>query len=172
MRVVLVLDTKLKKLTKIPVLTFDCLVTTVKSRFNEWPLSAHFHSLNKDFKLNRDFLMSNSNLVTRFCTLNWDFTLNRGSLNRDFTVLYLKRLNFELNSVNITDLRVIQGCQLRGGLSRPVSHLKTRGNNDNVRKKALRVLGMNCNRIRSRRCGHDWRPICWNSSVFLQKQWE
>ena len=30
---------------------------TVKSRFNEWPPSAHFDSLNRDFKPNRDFLM-------------------------------------------------------------------------------------------------------------------
>ena len=53
---------------------------TVKSRFNEWPLSPHFDSLN------RDFLMRNSILVTWFCTLNRDFTLNRDSLNGDFTV--------------------------------------------------------------------------------------
>ena len=33
---------------------------TVKSRFNEWPPSAHFDSLN------RDFLMYNYILVTRF----------------------------------------------------------------------------------------------------------
>ena len=30
---------------------------TVKSRFKEWPQSAHFDSLNQDFSLNRDFLM-------------------------------------------------------------------------------------------------------------------
>ena len=30
---------------------------TVKSRFNEWPRSAHFDFLNRDFTLNRDFLM-------------------------------------------------------------------------------------------------------------------
>ena len=36
---------------------------TIKSRFNEWPPSAPFHSLNRDFTLNQD------------------------SLNRDFTVL-------------------------------------------------------------------------------------
>ena len=36
--------------------------------------------------LNRDFLTWNSILVSRFCTLNQDFTLNRDSLNRDFTV--------------------------------------------------------------------------------------
>ena len=61
---------------------------TVKSRFNEWPPSAHFDSLNRDFTLNRDFLMWNFILVTRFCTLNRDITLNRDSLNRDFTVLH------------------------------------------------------------------------------------
>ena len=59
---------------------------TVKSRFNEWPNSAHFDSLNRDFTLNRNFLMWNSILVTRFRSLNQDFSLNRDSLNRDFTV--------------------------------------------------------------------------------------
>ena len=44
---------------------------TVKSRFNEWPLSAHFHSLN------RDFLMRYPILVTRFRSLNRDFTVFR-----------------------------------------------------------------------------------------------
>ena len=63
-----------------------CIINTVKSRFNEWPLSASFHSLNRDFTLNRDFSMSNSILVATVCTLNRDFTLNRDSLNRDFTV--------------------------------------------------------------------------------------
>ena len=52
-------------------------VYTVKSRFNEWPRSAHFGSLNRDFTLNWDFLMWNWILVTRFHTLNRDFTLNR-----------------------------------------------------------------------------------------------
>ena len=33
-----------------------CLCSTVKSRFNEWPPSAPFHSLNRDFTLNRYFL--------------------------------------------------------------------------------------------------------------------
>ena len=56
------------------------------SRFNEWPPSAPFHPLNRDFTLNRDFLKRNFILVTRFCSLNRDFTLNRDSLNRDFTV--------------------------------------------------------------------------------------
>ena len=28
----------------------------VKSRFNEWPPSPHFDSINRDFTLNRDFL--------------------------------------------------------------------------------------------------------------------
>ena len=70
------------------------IYSTVKSRFNEWPRSAHFDSLNWDFTLNRDFLMWNSILVTSFCTLNRDITLNRDSLNRDslnrdFTVLYI-----------------------------------------------------------------------------------
>ena len=41
---------------------FFSVKSTVKSRFNEWPPSAPFHSLNRDFTLNRD------------------------SLNRDFTV--------------------------------------------------------------------------------------
>ena len=50
------------------------------------PPSAHFDSLNRDFMLNRDFLMWNSIMVTIFCTLHWYFTLNRDSLNRDFTV--------------------------------------------------------------------------------------
>ena len=59
---------------------------TVKSRFNEWPPSAPFHSLNRDFTLNRDFLMWNFILVTRFHSLNRDFSLNRDSINRDFTV--------------------------------------------------------------------------------------
>ena len=31
--------------------------STVKSQFNEWPQSAHFDSLNRDFTLNLDFLM-------------------------------------------------------------------------------------------------------------------
>ena len=47
---------------------------TVKSRFNEWPPSAHLDSLNRDFVLKRDFLMSNSFLGTAVCTLNQDFT--------------------------------------------------------------------------------------------------
>ena len=59
---------------------------TVKSRFNEWPPSAPFHSLNWDFTLNWDFLKWNFNLVTRFHSLNRDITLNWDSLNRDFTV--------------------------------------------------------------------------------------
>ena len=29
--------------------------STVKSRFNDWPQSEHFDSLNRDFTLNRDF---------------------------------------------------------------------------------------------------------------------
>ena len=29
--------------------------STVKSRFNEWPRSAPFHSLNRELTLNRDF---------------------------------------------------------------------------------------------------------------------
>ena len=59
---------------------------TVKSRFNEWPPSAYFDSLNRDFMLNWDFLMRNSILVTKFHTLNRDFSLNQDSLNQDFTV--------------------------------------------------------------------------------------
>ena len=31
--------------------------STVQSRFNEWPTSAHFDSLIRDFGLNRDFFM-------------------------------------------------------------------------------------------------------------------
>ena len=69
--------------------------STVKSRFNECPPSAHFDSLNRDIMLNRDFLMRNFILVTRFCTLNRDFMLNRDSLNRDFTVIVF-RVNFHL----------------------------------------------------------------------------
>ena len=65
---------------------YICQNGALASRFNEWPSSAHFHSLNRDFTLNRDFLMWNFILVTRFHTLNRDFTLNRDSLNRDFTV--------------------------------------------------------------------------------------
>ena len=77
-----------KFLFKIHIVTFRAVfeATTVKSRFNEWPPSAHFYFLNRDFTLNRDFLMWNLILVTRFCSLNRDFTLNWDSLNRDFTV--------------------------------------------------------------------------------------
>ena len=49
-------------------------------------LSAHFDSLNRDFKLNWDVLMWNLILVTIFCSLNQDFTLNQHSLNQDCTV--------------------------------------------------------------------------------------
>ena len=75
-------------------LSRDCTVLvvinntyTVKSRFNEWCLSAHFYSLHLDFSLNWYVLMWNSTLVTRFATLNRDCRLNRDSLSRDFTVL-------------------------------------------------------------------------------------
>ena len=61
-------------------------VSTVKSRFNEWPPPAHFDALNWDFTLNCDFLMWNSILVTKFCTLNWDFTFVRDSLNRHLQI--------------------------------------------------------------------------------------
>ena len=75
-------------------------VITVKSRFNEWPPSAPFHSLNRDFTLNRDFLMRNSILVTRFHSLNRDFTLNRDSLNRDLTVLdFTEQLILDLSTL-------------------------------------------------------------------------
>ena len=75
-------------LTQVPttvtrLVLFIAFCDTVKSRFNEWPRSAYFDYLNRDFTLNRDFLMRNSILVIRFCSLNWDFTLNR-----DYTVLY------------------------------------------------------------------------------------
>ena len=43
--------------------------STAKFRFNEWPPSAHFASINWDFTLNRDFLMWNLILVTRLFTL-------------------------------------------------------------------------------------------------------
>ena len=56
-------------------------------RMNEWPPSACFDSLNRDFTLYRDFLMWTFILVTRFRSLNRDFTLNRDSLNRDFTAI-------------------------------------------------------------------------------------
>ena len=59
---------------------------TEMSRFNDWPPWAHFDSLNWAFMINRDFLMWISILVKQFCTFNRDFTLNRDSLNRDFTV--------------------------------------------------------------------------------------
>ena len=36
---------------------------TVKSRFNEWPLSSHLNSLNWDFMLHRDFFIWNSSFV-------------------------------------------------------------------------------------------------------------
>ena len=62
------------------------LYCTVKSRFNEWPPSAPFCSLNRDFTLNRDFLRWNFILVTRFHILNRDFSLNRDSINWDLTV--------------------------------------------------------------------------------------
>ena len=52
---------------------------TVKSRFNEWPPSAHFYSLNRNFTLNLDFLIRNFILVKRSCTLNRDSKLNRDS---------------------------------------------------------------------------------------------
>ena len=61
-------------------------MNTVKSRFNEWPPSAQFHSLNRDFTLNRDFSKWNFILVTRFNSLHRDFSLNWDSLNRDFTI--------------------------------------------------------------------------------------
>ena len=85
-------------------------IYTVKSRFNEWPLSAQFHSLNQDFTQNRDFLMWNSILVTRFHSLNWDFTLNRDSLNRNFTVirkLMWKKFYFFENDTNLVSSGVI-----------------------------------------------------------------
>ena len=58
----------------------------LKSRFNEWPPSPPFYSLNRDLTLNRDFLMWNFIWVIRFRSLNWHFTLNWDSFNRDFTV--------------------------------------------------------------------------------------
>ena len=54
---------------------------SVKSQFKESKYTDGGHSLN------RDFSVWNSILVTRFCTLNWDFTLNRESFNWYFTVL-------------------------------------------------------------------------------------
>ena len=60
------------------------VIHTVKSRFIEWPPLAHFDSLNRDFTLNRDFIMWNSISVTRFCTLNQD------TLKQDFAVVLLK----------------------------------------------------------------------------------
>ena len=41
--------------------------------------------------------MWNSISVTRFCTLNWDFTLNRDSLRRDFTVWKSADRGYSLN---------------------------------------------------------------------------
>ena len=44
------------------------ILCTEKSRFNEWPPSAPFHSLNRDFTLNQDFLKWNFISVTSFCS--------------------------------------------------------------------------------------------------------
>ena len=74
--------------------TGPCFVGyTVKSRFNEWPPSAHFDSLNRDLMHNRGFLTGNFISVTRFCILNRDNMSNRYSLNRDFTVLAGNKIN-------------------------------------------------------------------------------
>ena len=78
-------------------------VCTVESRFNEWPPSAPFHSLNRDFKLNRDFLMRNFILVTRFRTLNWDFTLIE--IRKVETLLYFTSLEIKTLE-NINSLRL------------------------------------------------------------------
>ena len=51
----------------------------------------NFDFLNRDFTLNLNFLIRNSNFVTIFYTLNWYFTLNQDSLRWDF--LY-SRLRF------------------------------------------------------------------------------
>ena len=71
---------------KILVSLSQQIQSTVKSRFDEWPPSAPFYSLNRDCLLNWDFLMWNSISGTKFRTLNRDFTSNRASLKWDFTV--------------------------------------------------------------------------------------
>ena len=54
----------------------------------------------------RDILMWNSILDTRFHTLNWDFSLNRDSLNRDFIVVIKGNFFWPQNSLQ-------QGIQIR-----------------------------------------------------------
>ena len=68
------------------------------SRFNEWPQSVHFDSLNWDFMLNWDFLMRQSIMATRFCTLNPDFILNWDLLNRDFTVIKYNHISCTMDA--------------------------------------------------------------------------
>ena len=74
----------MKEQDGIEVNDLQQVINPVKSRFNKWPPSVNFESLNRDLTLNWYFLMWNSILVTRFRSLNQDFTLNRASLNRDF----------------------------------------------------------------------------------------
>ena len=93
-------------------ISLELLCSTVKSRFNEWPPSAPFHYLNRDFTLNRDFWMWKLILVTRFHSLNWDFALNR-DLPRYCNIFYrgLFLLLAQCKDVAINDGDVGWTCQ-------------------------------------------------------------